>query len=151
MTKNPSEDLQTNIDVKSQQTEDKIIQEVAELQAILTERKRLRLEDKDMALEEAKCQMNLKILRKQNGDLVKYEGLYISRDLESNSPIHSVNFSKRTFNCLDRVQIKTIDELLQYSYEDLIEIKNMGDYSVEEVVLFLTAFIAMKNEKNLQS
>jgi len=40
----------------------------------------------------------------------------------------------RAYNCLKRAQINSVADLLDYTHEDLLEIKNFGQKSAEEVV-----------------
>jgi DNA-directed RNA polymerase subunit alpha len=53
---------------------------------------------------------------------------------ESQVPIEELQLSVRAYNCLKRAQINTVADLLDYSQEDLLEIKNFGQKSAEEVV-----------------
>jgi len=53
---------------------------------------------------------------------------------ESQIPIEELQLSVRAYNCLKRAQINTVAELLDYSQEDLLEIKNFGAKSAEEVI-----------------
>ena len=53
---------------------------------------------------------------------------------ESQIPIEELNLSVRAYNCLKRAQINTVADLLDYSQEDLLEIKNFGQKSAEEVI-----------------
>nr|YP_010336375.1 RNA polymerase alpha subunit [Goniotrichopsis reniformis]UNJ14781.1 RNA polymerase alpha subunit [Goniotrichopsis reniformis] len=48
--------------------------------------------------------------------------------------IEELQLSVRAYNCLKRAQIHSIGDLLDYSYEELLEIKNFGQKSAEEVV-----------------
>lgn len=48
--------------------------------------------------------------------------------------IESLNLSVRAYNCLKRAQINSVADLLEYSQEDLLEIKNFGQKSAEEVI-----------------
>ncbi|HIK42381.1 DNA-directed RNA polymerase subunit alpha [Thermoleptolyngbya sp. M55_K2018_002] len=48
--------------------------------------------------------------------------------------IEELNLSVRAYNCLKRAQINTVADLLEYSQEDLLEIKNFGAKSAEEVI-----------------
>ncbi|MFN3360025.1 MAG: DNA-directed RNA polymerase subunit alpha [Pseudanabaenaceae cyanobacterium] len=48
--------------------------------------------------------------------------------------IEELGLSVRAYNCLKRAQINTVADLLAYSQEDLLEIKNFGQKSAEEVV-----------------
>ncbi|MEM9904757.1 MAG: DNA-directed RNA polymerase subunit alpha [Cyanobacteria bacterium P01_D01_bin.44] len=49
-------------------------------------------------------------------------------------PIEELQLSVRAYNCLKRAQINSVSDLLDYSQEDLLEIKNFGQKSAEEVV-----------------
>lgn len=49
-------------------------------------------------------------------------------------PIESLNLSVRAYNCLKRAQINSVADLLEFSQEDLLEIKNFGAKSAEEVI-----------------
>ncbi|MEB3228320.1 MAG: DNA-directed RNA polymerase subunit alpha [Synechocystis sp.] len=53
---------------------------------------------------------------------------------ESQIPIEELQLSVRAYNCLKRAQINTVADLLEYSQEDLLEIKNFGLKSAEEVI-----------------
>lgn len=48
--------------------------------------------------------------------------------------IEELQLSVRAYNCLKRVQIHSIADLLDYSQEELLEIKNFGQKSAEEVI-----------------
>jgi DNA-directed RNA polymerase subunit alpha len=48
--------------------------------------------------------------------------------------IEELQLSVRAYNCLKRAQINSVADLLDYSQEDLIEIKNFGQKSAEEVI-----------------
>lgn len=48
--------------------------------------------------------------------------------------IEELQLSVRAYNCLKRVQINSIADLLDYSQEELLEIKNFGQKSAEEVI-----------------
>jgi DNA-directed RNA polymerase subunit alpha len=49
-------------------------------------------------------------------------------------PIEELQLSVRAYNCLKRAQINSVADLLVYTQEDLLEIKNFGQKSAEEVV-----------------
>lgn len=53
---------------------------------------------------------------------------------ESQIPIEELQLSVRAYNCLKRAQINSVSDLLDYSQEDLLEIKNFGQKSAEEVI-----------------
>ena len=48
--------------------------------------------------------------------------------------IEELQLSVRAYNCLKRVQIHSVADLLDYSQEELLEIKNFGQKSAEEVI-----------------
>lgn len=54
--------------------------------------------------------------------------------IENQIPIEELQLSVRAYNCLKRAQINSVADLLDYSQEDLLEIKNFGAKSAEEVV-----------------
>jgi DNA-directed RNA polymerase subunit alpha len=56
----------------------------------------------------------------------------ISPDLDL--PIEALDLSERPRNCLRRAQIHTVGELVQRAPEDLLDITNFGQKSLEEVV-----------------
>jgi DNA-directed RNA polymerase subunit alpha len=51
--------------------------------------------------------------------------------------IEEIPISVRAYNCLKRAQINTINDLVNYTREELLEIKNFGRKSVDEVILAL--------------
>ncbi|NER46243.1 MAG: DNA-directed RNA polymerase subunit alpha [Symploca sp. SIO1B1] len=58
----------------------------------------------------------------------------IPQDPTSQIPIEELQLSVRAYNCLKRAQINSVADLLDYSQEDLLEIKNFGQKSAEEVI-----------------
>lgn len=58
----------------------------------------------------------------------------ISSNNAHNISIESLSFSKRTFHCLDRANIKSLAELLCLSQEELIKIRNLGVQSLNEII-----------------
>jgi DNA-directed RNA polymerase subunit alpha len=63
----------------------------------------------------------------------KKDTIINQRDLKT-IPIEELNLSARAYNGLKRAQINLIGELLNYSLNDLREIKNFGQKSVQEVI-----------------
>lgn len=49
-------------------------------------------------------------------------------------PIEELQLSVRAYNCLKRAHMHTMSDLLEYSQEELMEIKNFGKKSAEEVI-----------------
>ncbi|MCU0516181.1 MAG: DNA-directed RNA polymerase subunit alpha [Oscillatoria sp. Prado101] len=69
--------------------------------------------------------INFQGLEKRDGD---------SDDPTSQIPIEELQLSVRAYNCLKRAQINSVADLLDYTQEDLLEIKNFGQKSAEEVI-----------------
>ncbi|WP_208346170.1 DNA-directed RNA polymerase subunit alpha [Aetokthonos hydrillicola] len=61
-------------------------------------------------------------------------GSDIPDDPTAQIPIEELQLSVRAYNCLKRAQVNTVADLLDYTQEDLLEIKNFGQKSAEEVV-----------------
>lgn len=55
----------------------------------------------------------------------------------SNISIDQLELSPRIYNCLKRANIHTLSDLVSYTQEDLLKIKNFGHKSVEQVVIVL--------------
>ena len=67
--------------------------------------------------------------------------------------IEELQLSVRAYNCLKRAKIHSVADLLDYSQEDLLEIKNFGQKSAEEVIdaLQKRLGINLPKEKNLKN
>lgn len=81
-----------------------------------------------------------------------------SQDLQEDSKINQIlieelQLSVRAYNCLKRAQIHSVADLLDYSQEDLLEIKNFGQKSAEEVIdaLKKRLGINLPKEKNTKN
>jgi len=48
-------------------------------------------------------------------------------------PIEDMDFSVRSYNCLKREGVQTVGELVQKTEQDLLDIRNFGQKSIEEV------------------
>ncbi len=67
--------------------------------------------------------------------------------------IEELQLSVRAYNCLKRAQINSVSDLLDYSQEDLLEIKNFGAKSADEVIeaLQVRLGITLPQEKSSKS
>jgi DNA-directed RNA polymerase subunit alpha len=65
-------------------------------------------------------------------------------DLSNQIPIEELNLSVRAYNCLKRAQINSVSDLMGYTQEDLLEIKNFGLKSAEEVIEALEKRLGIK-------
>lgn len=73
-------------------------------------------------------------------DLVSLETQSINIEPYTNVAIEELQLSVRAYNCLKKAQINTVSDLLQYSPEELQELKNFGRKSAAEV------FSTLKNK-----
>ena len=80
---------------------------------------------------------NKLIYKTDNLDL---EESNVAADPYTNIAIEELQLSVRAYNCLKRAQINTIGDLLEYSPEQLQELKNFGRKSADEV------FVTLKNK-----
>nr|QCI05429.1 RNA polymerase a-subunit [Crouania attenuata] len=66
--------------------------------------------------------------------------------------IEELQLSVRAYNCLKRAHINSISDLLDYSQDELLEIKNFGQKSAEEVIEALKnkLGIDLPKEKNIK-
>jgi DNA-directed RNA polymerase subunit alpha len=65
-------------------------------------------------------------------------------DPSNQIPIEELNLSVRAYNCLKRAQINSVSDLMGYTQEDLLEIKNFGQKSAEEVIEALEKRLGIK-------
>nr|YP_010196006.1 RNA polymerase subunit alpha [Gracilaria bursa-pastoris]UAD83403.1 RNA polymerase subunit alpha [Gracilaria bursa-pastoris] len=67
--------------------------------------------------------------------------------------IEELQLSVRAYNCLKRAQIHSISDLLDYSQDELLEIKNFGQKSAEEVIEALQNKLGIRlpKEKNINN
>ena len=66
--------------------------------------------------------------------MVEEPGLEPEPSAESQIPLEELNLSVRAYNCLKRAQVNSVSDLMGFSYEDLLEIKNFGSKSADEVI-----------------
>lgn len=51
------------------------------------------------------------------------------------TPISALRLSARSMNCLETANINTIEELTQRSMNDLLEIRNLGEYTIQKDIV----------------
>ena len=81
------------------------------------------------------CENKLEI--KKSGDDIFEEPTAPNIEPNTNVVIEELQLSVRSYNCLKKAQINTIGDLLQYSPAQLMELKNFGKKSAEEVFSIL--------------
>ena len=72
------------------------------------------------------------------------------QDTVNQALIEELKLSVRAYNCLKRAQIHSISDLLDYSQEELLEIKNFGQKSAEEVIDALKSRLGINLPKEKQ-
>ena len=53
--------------------------------------------------------------------------------------IEELDLSVRSFNCLKRAQINTVEDLINRTEEDMMKVRNLGRKSLDEVVAKLNS------------
>ena len=61
--------------------------------------------------------------------------------------IEELDLSVRSFNCLKRAGINTVEDLINKSEEDMMKVRNLGRKSLEEVINKLNA-MGLSLQKN---
>ncbi|NLB28695.1 MAG: DNA-directed RNA polymerase subunit alpha, partial [Clostridiales bacterium] len=56
------------------------------------------------------------------------------RDKVLEMTIEELDLSVRSFNCLKRANINTVEDLIMKTEEEMIKVRNLGRKSLEEVV-----------------
>ena len=70
------------------------------------------------------------------------------RDKVLEMTIEELDLSVRSFNCLKRVNINTVEDLLSKTEDDMIKVRNLGRKSLEEVIHKLSMMgLSLKSEE----
>ncbi len=73
----------------------------------------------------------------------------IEREKVLDMIIEDLDLSVRSFNCLKRAGIHTVEDLTNKSEEDMMKVRNLGRKSLEEVIAKLASFgFALKSEND---
>ena len=71
------------------------------------------------------------------------------RDKVLEMTIEELDLSVRSFNCLKRVSINTVEDLISKTEDDMIKVRNLGRKSLEEVIHKLAMMgLSLKMEEN---
>ena len=63
-------------------------------------------------------------------------------------PIEDMDLSVRSYNCLKRANINTIEDLTKKSKDDMLKVRNLGLKSLEEVILKLEGYgLSLRNDE----
>jgi len=64
-----------------------------------------------------------------------------------NTPVESLNLSTRSRNCMEKLQVRTLAELIQYPEQELLQNPNFGRKSISEIKAKLSVFgLKLKGE-----
>ncbi len=77
------------------------------------------------------CNLDREVEVKEVDDRVEDE------DPETETLIEDVDFSVRTYNCLKRANINTLQDLVSKTEADMMKVRNLGKKSLEEVIIKL--------------
>ncbi|MBQ6809110.1 MAG: DNA-directed RNA polymerase subunit alpha [Clostridia bacterium] len=73
-----------------------------------------------------------------------------SREKILNMTIEELDLSVRSFNCLKRAGINTVDDLINKSPDEMMRVRNLGKKSLEEVIVKLQSYgLTFMDEKEL--
>ena len=81
---------------------------------------------------------NLNVLIQEKEYLVQQEEKSTNTKLDCK--IEDLNLSVRSYNCLKRANINTVEDLTKKSEEDMLKVKNLGRKSLDEVINKLTGY-----------
>lgn len=77
--------------------------------------------------------------------LVSHEEDKQTRVLEMN--IEDMDLSVRSYNCLKRANIHTVEDLIKRSEDDMLKVRNLGRKSLDEVINKLTSYnLSLRNK-----
>ena len=63
--------------------------------------------------------------------------------------LEELDLSVRSYNCLKRAGINTVEDLSEKTYEDMLKVRNLGKKSLEEVIQKLASLgLALKERSN---
>ena len=74
-----------------------------------------------------------------SGDAYAADSIMVEKDDKTqatvlNMTIEELDFSVRSFNCLKRAGINTVEDLISKSEDDMMKVRNLGRKSLEEVI-----------------
>ncbi len=85
----------------------------------------------------------------KNSDDIMVERPEVQRDKVLEMTIEELDLSVRSFNCLKRAGIDTVEDLINRTEEDMIKVRNLGRKSLEEVIQKLASLgLALKKEED---
>jgi DNA-directed RNA polymerase subunit alpha len=62
--------------------------------------------------------------------------------------IDDMDLSVRSFNCLKRAGIQTVEDLTRRTEDDMLKVRNLGKKSLDEVIVKLESYgLSLKNKE----
>ena len=84
----------------------------------------------------------------KNGDDIMVERAEVKKEKVLEMTIEELDLSVRSFNCLKRAGIDTVEDLINRTEEDMIKVRNLGRKSLEEVIQKLNSLgLALKKDE----
>ena len=84
----------------------------------------------------------------KNADDIMVERPEVQRDKVLEMTIEELDLSVRSFNCLKRAGIDTVEDLVSRSEDEMIKVRNLGKKSLEEVILKLESLgLTLRNDE----
>ncbi|MDR2502294.1 MAG: DNA-directed RNA polymerase subunit alpha, partial [Oscillospiraceae bacterium] len=83
------------------------------------------------------------------GRSIVIEKTETQRDKVLEMTIEELDLSVRSFNCLKRANINTVEDLISRTEEEMIKVRNLGRKSLEEVVHKLSMMgLSLQSDEN---
>ena len=84
----------------------------------------------------------------KNGEDIMVERAEVKKEKVLEMTIEELDLSVRSFNCLKRAGIDTVEDLINRTEEDMIKVRNLGRKSLEEVIQKLASLgLALKKDE----
>ena len=85
----------------------------------------------------------------KNGEDIMVERAEVKKEKVLEMTIEELDLSVRSFNCLKRAGIDTVEDLINRTEEDMIKVRNLGRKSLEEVIQKLASLgLTLKKEED---
>lgn len=106
------------------------------------------IKEEEQKLQNKLFAINKQIERLVNNDFTKEEIFDLVTKKDTNCSIMELDLSVRSYNCLKRAGINTIEELMKVEDEQLLRLRNMGKKSFKEIKDKLKVFLTINNNDN---
>ena len=84
----------------------------------------------------------------KNGEDIMVDRAEVKKEKVLEMTIEELDLSVRSFNCLKRAGIDTVEDLINRTEEDMIKVRNLGRKSLEEVIQKLASLgLSLKKDE----